>query len=217
MRCPASVICAAFAACLGLLACDDSAVGPGTSQPDADAADTATPGDPDRVDATCQEPSWSAGACVAGAIEARPATEPPLHVALPTPISYAESPPASGPHRGTWARWGEYAFLPPQRWVHNLEHGGVALLYHPCAPAAVVDALREWARSQPADDGGELRWVLTPYPGLASAVALVAWEQVYAAECVRPDELDAFLHQHYRKAPEDVAVDGPYETTWLGR
>lgn len=39
----------------------------------------------------------------------------------------------SGPHRPLWAAFGEYEFLPLQRWIHNLEHGGIVALYHPCA------------------------------------------------------------------------------------
>ena len=27
----------------------------------------------------------------------------------------------SGSHRPAWARYGEYKFLPKQRWLHNLE------------------------------------------------------------------------------------------------
>ena len=30
-------------------------------------------------------------------------------------------------------KYGEYAYLPPQRWLHSLEHGAIVLLYHPCA------------------------------------------------------------------------------------
>ena len=38
---------------------------------------------------------------------------------------------------------GKYEYLPPQRWLHNLEHGGIAFLYHPCAEQSVIDSLHE--------------------------------------------------------------------------
>jgi DNA-binding transcriptional LysR family regulator len=133
--------------------------------------------------------------------------------ALDQPIVYVLSPPSGGDHRGDWARWGEYTSLPPQRWLHNLEHGGAALLYHPCAPASEVEALRTLIAERPAD----FRWILTPYADLPATVAVVTWEWSYLASCVRPAEITSFIDQHYRQAPEDIAADGRYDVSWLGR
>lgn len=47
-------------------------------------------------------------------------------------IKYIERIPTIGPHRPLWARYGEYLYLPPQRWLHNVEHGAIVVLYHPC-------------------------------------------------------------------------------------
>ncbi len=192
---------------------------PDTSDDDAgpDAAEDATPSNPDLVDFACSDASWTPGPCVAGVATHVPATLPGSHIAFPQPIEYTDHPPSSGPHRGHWAVWGEYDFLPPQNWVHNLEHGGVAFLYHPCAPAAVVDYLRALAQTRPADDGGPFRWVLTPYPDLPSAIAVVAWEHTYTAECVSAPEISAFIDANYRQAPEDIATDGSYSLGWLGK
>lgn len=33
----------------------------------------------------------------------------------------------SGSHRPAWAKYGEYKFLPKQRWLHNLEVSLLAL------------------------------------------------------------------------------------------
>ena len=38
-------------------------------------------------------------------------------------------PPSVGRHRERWGKWGEYDFLPPQRWMHNNEHGAAVFLY----------------------------------------------------------------------------------------
>ncbi len=164
----------------------------------------------------CTDSTWSAGTCDGGTTTEQP-DRGGEHVAAPTHIDYEFSPPASGPHRPEWGRWGEYSYLPPQRWVHNLEHGGIVLLYNPCVDKSVVDKLHAFAAARPGDDGGEFRWVLTPYPGLKSAVAVVAWDWVYEANCVDPDAIEAFVKAHYRKAPEDAAADGTFRDKWLGR
>ena len=70
--------------------------------------------------------------------------------------------------------------LPPQRWLHNLEHGGIAFLYHPCAEESVIDSLRNIACSMADDETGAFRWVLTPYPNLPSKISIVAWEWSYS-------------------------------------
>lgn len=194
-------------------------LGPADAEPDArHVVDPPPDGgvDLDWVEVACADPGWMPGACVAGAGR-RQENAGAAHVADEIAIEYAESPPASGSHRSRWGRWGEYSYMPPQRYLHNLEHGGIAFLYHPCAEAELVDALRALARARPEDETGAFRWVLTPYPELPSAIAVVAWEWVYSAECVRPDEIGDFIDRFYRMAPEDVRSDGAYERGWIGR
>lgn len=174
------------------------------------------PLDLDWVEVACDDPGWMPGACVAG--EGRQQDDfGGAHIAEDVPIEYETSPPATGPHRSRWGRWGEYSFMPPQRYLHNLEHGGIALLYHPCAPDEAVEALRAFARGRAEDETGPFRWVLTPYPGLDSAIAVAAWGWVYEAECVQAGEIGQFVDRFYRTAPEDVASDGAYDRGWLGR
>ncbi len=166
------------------------------------------------VNWSCTNPNWQPVACAPGT-----ETSPPLldgtHIDLPTAITYADSPPSSGPHRPVWAKWGSYVSLPEQRWLHNIEHGGIVFLYHPCAPESTIAALKIIAKLQPADQLGPFRWVLTPYPKLPAAVAVVAWGHLYTASCVQPDEINAFINAHYRKAPEDEATQGDYQELWL--
>lgn len=49
----------------------------------------------------------------------------------------------SGTHRPLWGVFGEYKFLPKQRWLHNLEHGAIVMLYHPCADRNEVNLLKK--------------------------------------------------------------------------
>ena len=139
------------------------------------------------------------------------------HYNNPIGLCYDESPPSSGPHRSMWGRWGEYEYMPPQRYIHNLEHGGVAILYHPCVEQAVIDSLRTLACSRPADDGGDFRWVLTPYVDLPTNIAVVAWEWTYLNDCFDAISINEFIDEHYRNAPEDFYYNGSYDTLYLGK
>lgn len=132
-------------------------------------------------------------------------------------IIYEQQPPTSGPHRPQWGRWGEYSWIPPERWLHNLEHGGIAFLYHPCASSELIDALREFARNYPADDTGEFRWILTPYEDMEAPFAVVAWEWRALLDCFDAEDISAFVSRVYRQATEDVAVDGSFSEGWIGR
>lgn len=139
------------------------------------------------------------------------------HFNNPTGLCYNESPPSSGPHRSMWGRWGEYNYMPPQRYIHNLEHGGIALLYHPCAPVELIDSLRSIACSRPTDDGGDFRWILTPYVDLPTNIAVVAWEWTYLNDCYESESINAFIDDHYRNAPEDFYYNGTYDTLYVGK
>lgn len=63
----------------------------------------------------------------------------------------------SGSHRPLWAVYGEYQFLPRQRWIHNLEHGAVVMLYHPCANKNQVQLLKKIVKMC------LYRHIITPY------------------------------------------------------
>ena len=52
------------------------------------------------------------------------------HVTEGSSIAYKHSPPSSGNHYPTPAAWGpSQTILAPGTWIHNLEHGGIALVY----------------------------------------------------------------------------------------
>lgn len=82
---------------------------------------------------------------------------PPIHECMTKHIRYKDLPPRGGPHRPLWPVYGDYRYVPPQRWVHSLEHGAVVFLYHPCANRSEIDLLKEIA------DLCLRRHVTTPY------------------------------------------------------
>ena len=58
----------------------------------------------------------------------------PNHICMRESVNYTGfgAIPTHGPHRPNWASFGEYSYLPIERYQHNLEHGCVVMLYHPC-------------------------------------------------------------------------------------
>lgn len=210
-----SAVLLALSLLAGAPSCGDPVV-PSTADVNGGDADATSAVNDDRVDAACGDPSWEAGPCEAPVVTSY-ATAPATHIPDGEPVPIDGDPPTFGPHRPAWAKWGEYDYLGPQRWLHNLEHGGVAFLYHPCADDALVDALRAVAHARPDDDGGPFRWVMTPYPGLPTAVAVVSWGWLWSAECVDAESVGAFIDAHYRDSPEDFGQDGSYEQGWIAR
>ena len=200
---------AVFALLVGALAgCSD--------EPANVAADTAQQ-DPlqlDMVDPTCTDDAWKPPA-MAAPLYKHVTSVGQDHAQLPEPITYQHHPPSSGTHRPAWAKWGHYSYLPPQRWLHNLEHGGIALLYHPCAGPAMRDELWAYARAA-KPTAGDFLWILSPYPALPAAAAIVAWEEVLLMEKLDKAEIDKFVQEYHRYGPEDVAMSGSYNLGWLG-
>ncbi|XP_011700226.1 PREDICTED: uncharacterized protein LOC105457318, partial [Wasmannia auropunctata] len=65
-----------------------------------------------------------------------------VHKCMDHRIEYDVDIPLYGPHRPLWPVYGEYKYLPKQRWLHSLEHGAIVMLYHPCANPLEVERLK---------------------------------------------------------------------------
>lgn len=143
-------------------------------------------------------------------------TEPGAHVSPGASISWSSNPPVTGAHYPAWAGWDRfYAHLDRGYWVHNLEHGGVVLLYHcPQGCAEELAALRQLVRDQPVDArcNGAVRnrFLIVADPELPTKVrfAAAAWGAHYTATCLDRIALEAFAAAHYARAPEDLCGDG---------
>lgn len=124
---------------------------------------------------------------------------------LPNEIIYADSPPAGGDHDRCWASWGVYDEpLPARNWVHNLEHGGIVVLYDcPDGCEAERAELAAWVES--LGNGA----ILTPAQDLPRRFAVIAWEHRLLTDCL---DLDAFADFHARRAdqaPESTTAMPP--------
>lgn len=136
------------------------------------------------------------------------------HVPTGTPLTYRTNPPASGQHYPVWGRYGVHTQpLPRGHYVHNLEHGGVALLYRcdgDCSQteAALRGLLEGWDPDPACQAPVRSRLVLTADPLLDVPVAAAAWRNIYRAQCVDLPSLRAFIRAHYDRAPESLCADG---------
>ncbi|MBI2376727.1 MAG: DUF3105 domain-containing protein [Deltaproteobacteria bacterium] len=141
------------------------------------------------------------------------------HVPAGTEIEWSSNPPSSGAHFPEWAKWGgPYVdpVLPRGYWVHNLEHGGVAILLKCQAPCTEltqkVMALVERLPNDSACSGSPVvrRLVIARDPILPVdvQVAAAAWGETYTARCFDEETLLGFVSSRFGKAPEDTCAEG---------
>lgn len=89
-------------------------------------------------------------------------------------FTYNTSPPTSGPHLGSLARWGVHDQpIPNELQVHNLEDGGVIVHYNctegcPDLVAQLEEIVEHYGEGV----------ILAPYPDMETRIALTAWQQI---------------------------------------
>lgn len=105
-----------------------------------------------------------------------------------------------------WARYGEYSYCPTQRWLHNVEHGAIVGLYHPCADPALVEQLKRIIK------GCLFRHVITPYVNLTAErpIAVVGWSATLEMSFLDPNLTMNFIKFYAKTGPERVFRDGQY-------
>jgi hypothetical protein len=146
-------------------------------------------------------------ACACSPAVDRPAFEGATHVPEPTMVTYQANPPASGPHWPMWQEpWDYYpAGLPRERWVHNLEHGGVVLLYNcPDGCDADVQSLIALRLGRHPDQYNEIRILIVPDSEMPHRFAAVAWLYRWQADAVDTDAINCFIDARYDRAPESI-------------
>jgi len=128
------------------------------------------------------------------------------HVPEGTPVTYGHSPPTSGPHWPRWARWDVYAReVPPEIWVHNLEHGGIVILYRCDTPCPdLIQQLGEVYRTFPKSKHGHVKLLITPYRNLRTRLAILAWTWLDELDEFDRERLVRFYQAHVDRGPEDV-------------
>ncbi|XP_063858578.1 uncharacterized protein LOC135099878 isoform X2 [Scylla paramamosain] len=122
----------------------------------------------------------------------------PQHVCMNQKLSYNTTLPTYGPHRPLWPVFGEYKFVPVQRWLHSLEHGGIVMLYDPCTEPLLVEQLRKLLT------GCFRKHIITPYTLLSKErpLALMAWGCSLEMATVNEAEVKTFIKTRALHGPE---------------
>lgn len=132
------------------------------------------------------------------------------HVPVGQEVVYTANPPASGAH------WSQAGFAPApagfyeetveeERWVHNLEHGYVVVLYDCGATctAELLDALHSlFDDAPPSTIFGFAKMVIAPYGGLPGEITAIAWDVQMHLESFDAEALLAFYERHLDQGPE---------------
>lgn len=128
------------------------------------------------------------------------------HVPAGIPVRYRHHPPTSGLHWPKPAPWGDYEQeVPEETWVHNLEHGGIVILYRcetPCPD--LVRQLREVYASFPKSKYGHVKILISPYSKLKTRLAALAWSWIDELDSFDRNRLLHFYRAHVDRGPEDV-------------
>lgn len=113
---------------------------------------------------------------------------------------YNSNPPTSGWHYAEPAPWGvKTEPLPDETLVHNLEHGGVWIAYHPDkVDPETLARLVQIARRHLS------KVILSPRPANDSPIALASWGRLEKLERFDEAKIKAFISRNKNKGPERV-------------
>jgi hypothetical protein len=118
-----------------------------------------------------------------------------MHTTMP--VKYDDPPPTSGPHNPCWASWGVHdTQTPPERWVHNLEHGGVVCLYN--CPSGCPDDVAKLTALVKAHK----RTLLTAYDALPARFAVVSAGHRLVTNCLDEQAFAQFYAANFNHATE---------------
>lgn len=145
------------------------------------------------------------------------------HVGAGANLRYAYCPPASGDHFSASGLgpipprfYGPESALSPGGWIHNLEHGYVAVLYScgvggaDCPTEDELASLKKFQGSAPATASagacGVPSKVLTGrFDGMGARFALLSWNRVALSDAFDPAAARAFASRWIDQAPEPRA------------
>ena len=92
------------------------------------------------------------------------------------------------------------------RWLHNLEHGAIVVLYHPCSNRHLRDKLKKIVKNC------LFRHIITPFRHLSEdkPFAIVAWATSLEFSDVNEKMIKDFVTTYAKTGPEKVSRDGQY-------
>lgn len=144
---------------------------------------------------------------------------PHTHVQPPAKVTYNHNPPTSGCHY--ILQGNDPAPIQPgvydqeinaEYWVHNLEHGYVAILYNcPTGCSDAVQSLITWRKSLPPDPGaaaaqaGTINYakvIVLPWHTMPVKFAAVSWDYYQGWNAFDLTAIKAFFDNHVGRSPE---------------
>jgi hypothetical protein len=142
---------------------------------------------------------------------------PHTHVSPPAKVTYNHNPPTSGCHYNLGApnpapiRPGVYdKEIEAEYWVHNLEHGYIAVLYNcPTGCQDVVTQLITWRKGLPPESaiGGVVTYakvIVLPWHTMPVKFAAVSWDYYQGWNSFDVSGIQAFYDNHVGHSPEGV-------------
>ena len=151
---------------------------------------------------------------VSGTVGTPVPDEGQTHVDPSTIPTYKSYPPASGPHYSAQGiapvAWQTIGSLQEGQYIHNLEHGGIVILYD-CPSGTdcttLKNSLEHYVNNlAPVEPQfNEIKVVLSPYSrGMQKKVALVAWDYIEFLDGYDQAEITRFYENHVNQAPEKI-------------
>jgi hypothetical protein len=130
------------------------------------------------------------------------------HVPQDTPLTFKSRPPTSGTHYPTWVQ--TYGFMDPApptgNWVHNLEHGTIAILYNcPSGCPELEQQLKDLYPTLPLGRNarrGMPRALIFPYSDMDHKIAAVAWGWLLELDEFDRDQIVQFYESRLDRGPE---------------
>lgn len=150
---------------------------------------------------------WALRPTGAVADEQRLPDEGRAHVEPGSPIVYRNNPPASGTHYPTVASWGVHEEeVPEGEWVHNLEHGGIVLLYK-CPEGTCperISQLQALYNRAPRSKWNNVKLAAVPYENMEPEFMAIAWNVQLPLEEFDQEAILTFYGRHVDRGPEDA-------------
>jgi hypothetical protein len=149
--------------------------------------------------------------------------------AVAKPQKYLFCPPASGSHLSvaglgpiTPRVYEPDANIGPPNWIHNLEHGGLVVLYRndsPGATAAGLQAFREFFDSFPSSPvcnvpAGQVSPVIARFDQMAHPYAVMVWDRVFFMDSWDPALALRFFNTEVERVDKDGALIQPPENAF---
>ena len=102
--------------------------------------------------------------------------------------------------------WGIHSsFIPEEKRIHNLEHGGISITYN--CPEGFDDVISELEDIVKRARDENMKVLLSPYPGTERKITLTSWTFIESFDGYDKDKIIDFIYSHHNSpnAPEPYA------------